>query len=114
MHDNRKRELAFLYAIDALQTEDRPVVFDLILRDEAFRRYLKEEVDLRSKLQSVRIRLEPSSRSRLYAEMKRLIEQEAFDNEPESLSSSRWNEWMLRITTPRLMFPIIKTLRGDV
>lgn len=113
MDDNRKQELAFLYAGGRLEPDQMPIVFELILRDETFRHYLKEEVELRAALQRMRTGIDPSVKRRLLAEIERRMEPQdgGADADPEPFSRRAWGEWALQLATPPLVLPIIQTLQ---
>jgi hypothetical protein len=168
MNLERNRELAFLYVQDGLDPEDKRTVYELILNDEAFRRYLQEEVKLRERMKRLRPAMDPALKNRLLTEIKtrateetaaeqraavqnsavpRGIEQRVAEGvteqrlaehsiavqsaaeetvvespavnispvkgstvatEPEWL---RWSEWVLKMLTPPLVFPLIKYLQ---
>jgi hypothetical protein len=111
MNDARKQELAFLYAADALEAEDKPVVFHLVLHDPAFRQFLKEEVELRAKLRSLRMPMDPFDRSRLYASMQQQIKPSRAKPDADVPNWLHWSEFALRLTLPSRLFPMIKTIQ---
>lgn len=111
MNETRKQELAFLYVTDALEAEDKPAVFHLVLHDPAFRQYLKGEVELRTRLQRIQTRIDPSARSRLYAKMRQQIEQNEASPDTRLPSWLHWSEFALRMTLPPRLYPMFKTIQ---
>jgi len=57
MDDDRKQELAFLYLHGELPAKEKPIVFELILQDEVFRRCLKEELEMREQWRGLRVKV---------------------------------------------------------
>lgn len=135
----RKRELAFGYVHEALEPGDKMTVFDLILKDEVFRQYLKEEVELKSRMNSLKTSLNPMLKSRLLAEIRWKAENEfqvaahdggassdGFPSQAEKVLEATpalkvtepngapwivWSEWVLQMTLPPLIVPLMKTLQ---
>ena len=116
---DRLRELASLYVRDRLDFDDKAAVFRLILTDELFKRLLKEEVELRKRMEAIRVRHmpAPARKTRLLNEIRIRAEQERRDavrlRQAESVKSDwlPWSEWTLRLATPPIVFPIIRILQ---
>lgn len=112
MNDSRKQELAFLYVMDALETDNKPAVFQLLLEDAQFRQYVKEEVELRDRLRYIRVKLDPAVQTRLYERIQHQMKNGATgDFKIEQPSRIHWDEYALRLTLPPLVVPIVKTLQ---
>jgi hypothetical protein len=110
-----KRELAFQYIQGELSDEGKKVVFELILTDRMFVGMLKEELELRERMKSLRASIEPSAKSRLLASIKESARENVgasrADGEPAWLS---WSEWTLKLTLPPLIYPIMNKLQRRV
>jgi hypothetical protein len=112
-----KRELAFLYIQGELSDEGKKVVFELILTDRMFVEMLKEELEVRERMKSLRTLMEPSAKSRLLASIKvsakaeKKVAERRADGEPAWLS---WSDWALKLTLPPLIYPIMNKLQRRV
>lgn len=126
MDDNRKQELAFLYLHGELPAEEKPLVFELILQDEDFRRCLKEELTLREQWAHLRHtvpdHLYQSVLNDIRAEQVRLAQaaqrtaDEAAHDEipPADVQEPAWlavSEKLLSLMMPSLIYPMIKHLQ---
>lgn len=112
MELERMRELAFRYVHEALEPGEKPPVFGLIMHNEAFRRCLKEELELKARLQEKRTAMPPDLKAKLLAG----IQAEAVGKGGQSDAEGDpawllWSEWALGLAAPPIVYPIIKTLQ---
>lgn len=126
MDHNRKQELAFLYVHGELPAEDKPIVFELILRDEDFRRCLKEEVNLREQWAQLRETVPHDLYQNIWndirteqARLAQAAQSEAEEAAPDDIlrADEREPAWLavseklLSLMLPSPVYPLIKHLQ---
>ncbi|MDI9479050.1 MAG: hypothetical protein QM345_09960 [Bacillota bacterium] len=107
MKDDRE-DLIIKYIQDDLTVEEKMDLFDLTLKDEAFRTRLKEELEFAGNLKGTNLILDQKVKDRIYQEIRIKVVKE---NLAQVDIGNLVTEGILSLFKPRLNLPLFKLLK---